>query len=68
MESSTANFQEEQLLAAARDNRQSDDSLLRSIAWVCEHYGLGKSDDVLLAGLPVEQLLTPSLMRSKMPV
>lgn len=61
MESSTANFQEEQLLAAARDNRQSDDSLLRSIAWVCEHYGLGKSDDVLLAGLPVEQLLTPSL-------
>jgi ATP-binding cassette subfamily C protein LapB len=61
MESSTANLQEEQLLAAARDNRQSDDSLLRSIAWVCEHYRLGKSDDVLLAGLPVEQLLTPSL-------
>ncbi|HCT7898067.1 TPA: type I secretion system permease/ATPase [Enterobacter cloacae] len=61
MESSMANTQEEQLHTIARDTRLNDDTLLRSIAWLSDHYGLGKSDDVLLAGLPVEQTLTPSL-------
>ena len=53
MESSMANTQEEQLHTIARDTRLNDDTLLRSIAWLSDHYGLGKSDDVLLAGLPV---------------
>jgi ATP-binding cassette subfamily C protein LapB len=38
-----------------------DDSLLRSVSWICHHYGLGKTDQGLLAGLPRAGSLTPSL-------
>ncbi|MDI6958272.1 type I secretion system permease/ATPase [Pantoea sp. Pa-EAmG] len=38
-----------------------DDSLLQSVSWICHHYGLGKTDEGLLAGLPRSSVLTPSL-------
>ncbi|MGF6401538.1 ATP-binding cassette subfamily C protein LapB [Pseudomonas frederiksbergensis] len=44
---------------------QIQDTLLQSVSWICDHYNLGKSSQVLTAGLPKVGLLTPSLaMRS----
>lgn len=37
------------------------DTLLDSVIWVCEHYGLGRSPEVLTMGLPRGGTLTPSL-------
>ncbi|KKL36701.1 ABC transporter [Burkholderia contaminans FFH2055] len=37
------------------------DSLLDSVAWLCAHYGLGRSHAVLISGLAKYGLLTPSL-------
>jgi ATP-binding cassette subfamily C protein LapB len=37
------------------------DTLLQSVAWICDHYGFGKSADALTAGLPKGGLLSPSL-------
>lgn len=37
------------------------DSLLQSVSWMCDHYGLGKSPQALTAGLPKGSLLSPSL-------
>lgn len=38
-----------------------DDSLLQSVSWICQHYGLGKTEQGLLAGLPRASILSPSL-------
>lgn len=37
------------------------DSLLQSVAWICDHYRLGKSTQVLMAGLPYTGVLSASL-------
>lgn len=37
------------------------DTLLQSVAWLCDHYGVGRSIQALTAGLPKEGLLSPSL-------
>lgn len=34
-----------------------EDSLLQSVSWICDHYGLGKSPQALTAGLPKGSLL-----------
>ncbi|NIE61139.1 MULTISPECIES: type I secretion system permease/ATPase [unclassified Burkholderia] len=39
----------------------SRDSLLDSVAWLCDYYGFGKSHAVLTSGLAMERTLTPSL-------
>jgi ATP-binding cassette subfamily C protein LapB len=53
--------QESELQANARIQTRIDDTLLQSLSWICHHYGMGKSDDALMAGLPKGTLLTPSL-------
>lgn len=30
----------------------SQDTLLQSVSWICDHYGVGKSPETLTAGLP----------------
>lgn len=37
------------------------DTLLQSVSWICDHYGVGKSPETLTAGLPKGGLLAPSL-------
>ncbi|MGL5995870.1 MAG: type I secretion system permease/ATPase [Pseudomonas proteolytica] len=37
------------------------DTLLQSISWICDHYGVGKTPEALTAGLPKGGLLAPSL-------
>ncbi|MDR0181746.1 type I secretion system permease/ATPase [Lysobacter arvi] len=37
------------------------DTLLDSLIWICEYYGLGRSPEVLTAGLPRSGHITPSL-------
>lgn len=37
------------------------DTLLQSVSWICDHYGLGKSPQALTAGLPKGGMLSPSL-------
>jgi hypothetical protein len=39
----------------------SQDTLLQSVSWICDHYGVGKSPETLTAGLPKGGLLAPSL-------
>lgn len=60
MEKGTDNIEQADV-AEARVFTRLDDSLLKSVSWVCHHYGLDKSDEALLAGLPRGNLLTPSL-------
>lgn len=38
-----------------------EDTLLLSVSWLCEHYGLSRSSEALTAGLPMAGLLSPSL-------
>jgi ATP-binding cassette subfamily C protein LapB len=38
-----------------------DDTLLQSVAWMCKHYKRSRSQDVLVADLPKDALLSPSL-------
>lgn len=40
---------------------QIEDTLLQSVSWLCDHYGLGRSSQALTAGLPKAGLLSPSL-------
>lgn len=47
--------------AVAQRYTRVDDTLLLSVSWMCRHYGLGKSDKGLLAGLPCGGVLLPSL-------
>lgn len=37
------------------------DTLLQSVSWICDHYGVGKTPEALTAGLPKAGLLSPSL-------
>lgn len=37
------------------------DTLLQSVSWICDHYGLGRSPQSLTAGLPKVGQLSPSL-------
>jgi ATP-binding cassette subfamily C protein LapB len=37
------------------------DTLLDSVSWICDHYGVGKSPESLTAGLPKGGMLAPSL-------
>ena len=37
------------------------DTLLQSVSWLCDHYGLGRSPQALTAGLPKSGILSPSL-------
>ena len=41
-------------------NDAVQDTLLESVAWMCDHYGRVMSQDALVAGLPKGRLLTPS--------
>ncbi|MCE1972557.1 type I secretion system permease/ATPase [Enterobacter cloacae] len=45
----------------AKSDNKIEDSLLRSVSWLCNRYGLGRTDEALIAGLPRAPLLTPSL-------
>ncbi|WP_199775487.1 type I secretion system permease/ATPase [Microbulbifer pacificus] len=38
-----------------------EDTLLASVSWVCDYYGLGRTDDALTVGLPKGRLLSPTL-------
>jgi ATP-binding cassette subfamily C protein LapB len=38
-----------------------DDTLLQSVAWLCRHYGAGRTQEALVAGLPKDVLLSPTL-------
>ncbi|MGB3127240.1 MAG: type I secretion system permease/ATPase, partial [Pseudomonas sp.] len=40
---------------------QIEDTLLQSVSWLCDHYGVGRSPQALTAGLPKVGVLTPSL-------
>jgi ATP-binding cassette subfamily C protein LapB len=45
-----------------KDGQTDDhDSLLESVMWICNHYGLGRSSQALVAGLPKSGRLSPSL-------
>lgn len=37
------------------------DSLLQTVMWMCDHYGVARSAEALCAGLPKDAALTPSL-------
>jgi len=37
------------------------DTLLQSVSWMCDHYGVGKTPEALTAGLPKADQLSPSL-------
>jgi ATP-binding cassette subfamily C protein LapB len=50
---------EEQAVPVAPTTIQ--DTLLQSVSWICDHYGLGKTAQALTAGLPKGGLLSPSL-------
>jgi ATP-binding cassette subfamily C protein LapB len=46
---------------AAQPDVPSGDPLLRALVWLCEHHGQPRSPQSLLAGLGIEQRLTPPL-------
>lgn len=48
----------------AQDYTRIDDSLLQSVSWLCNHYGHGRSDHGLLAGLAHANVITPSIALS----
>ena len=56
-----AHQQAQEETVEAKPFNRLDDSLLRSVSWICHYYGLGKTDQGLLAGLPRAGSLTPSL-------
>ena len=45
---------------------QIEDTLMQSVSWLCDHYGVGRSPQALTAGLPKVGLLTPSLALASM--
>lgn len=60
MDSATAtNFCEYDSPAPVLNN--NDDSLLACVSWICDYYGVGKSPQALMAGLPRGPRLLPSL-------
>ncbi|WP_455853528.1 type I secretion system permease/ATPase [Pantoea endophytica] len=61
MDENSPTEQQLELQASARVQTRIDDTLLQSLSWICHFYGMGKSNDALMAGLPKGTLLTPSL-------
>ncbi len=55
-----SNLQAE-LAQLAGSQSRIDDTLLKSVAWMCNHYRCGRSEDALIADLPKDVLLSPSL-------
>lgn len=55
------NLQQDELQQLAQVHRRIDDTLLQSVAWICQHYGMGRSQEALVAGLAKEVVLSPSL-------
>ncbi|QTD31467.1 type I secretion system permease/ATPase [Pseudomonas fluorescens] len=47
--------------AAPAPQTRIQDTLLDSVSWMCDHYGLGKTPEALTAGLPKGAMLSPSL-------
>ncbi|MDY7536392.1 type I secretion system permease/ATPase [Pseudomonas sp. Bout1] len=45
---------------------QIEDTLLQSVSWLCDHFGVGRSPQALTAGLPKVGLLSPSLALASM--
>ncbi|EIK71986.1 type I secretion system ATPase [Pseudomonas synxantha BG33R] len=45
---------------------QIEDTLLQSVSWLCDYYGVGRSPEALTAGLPKVGLLSPSLALASM--
>ncbi len=54
------NAVEQDARSVARIETKVDDTLLKSVAWICKHYQREKSEDALVAGLPKATLLSPS--------
>lgn len=48
-------------VSGAQGYAKIDDTLLKSVAWICKYYGAHKSESALLAGLPRAARLSPSL-------
>lgn len=53
--------QEKELRSQARVQTRIDDTLLQSVRWLCGHFDRDRSLDALIAGLPKDVLLSPSL-------
>ncbi|QEW32560.1 type I secretion system permease/ATPase [Erwinia billingiae] len=54
------NLQQDELQQLAQVPMRIDDTLLQSVAWICQHYGMGRSQEALVAGLAKDVLLSPS--------
>lgn len=54
------NAVEQDARSVARIETTVDDTLLKSVAWICKHYKREKSEEALVAGLPKATLLSPS--------
>lgn len=48
-------------LLSSQTQTAVQDTLLLSVSWLCDHYGIERSSQALTAGLPKAGLLTPSL-------
>lgn len=53
-------LQQDELQQLAQVPMRIDDTLLQSVAWICQHYGMERSQHALVAGLAKDALLTPS--------
>jgi len=51
---------EQDARSVARIETTVDDTLLKSVSWICKHYKREKSEEALVAGLPKSTLLSPS--------
>jgi ATP-binding cassette subfamily C protein LapB len=60
MERKNAQDQSEELLNLTNGQTTVPDTLLQSVTWICDYYGLGKSVEAFTADLPRTGLLTPS--------
>lgn len=61
---STASHMEHEYNNEARAYTRIDDTLLQSISWLCHHYGNGRTEQGLLAGLAHANIITPSIALS----
>ncbi|MTD38002.1 type I secretion system permease/ATPase [Erwinia sp. CPCC 100877] len=61
MEEKVPNKYEDDARAIARVETKIDDTLLRSISWICNYYKRNKTDNALISGLPHSAILSPSL-------
>ncbi|GAB3401680.1 type I secretion system permease/ATPase [Erwinia aphidicola] len=54
------NLQQDELQQLAQVTMRIDDTLLQSVDWICQHYGMGRSQEALVAGLAKDVFLSPS--------